>query len=121
MDARQYDEYRAKMVEGGEDMKIQLDTENKTIKIEADVLLSKLVKTLESLLPNKEWEKYTLQTNTVIEHWSNPHVIHEHYNSWPHYPWTFAYTSSRSANNTSLSLQQLNTSSIKPGTYNIEV
>ena len=56
-------------------MKIQLDTENKTIKLEKEVVLSKLIETLEKLLPNGEWKEFTLETNTVIHHWSNPVVI----------------------------------------------
>lgn len=56
-------------------MKIQLDTENKTIKLEKDVVLSKLIETLDKLLPNGEWKEFTLETNTVIHHWSNPVVL----------------------------------------------
>lgn len=66
-------------------MKIQLDTTNKTIKIEENVLLSKLMDTLNSLLPNKEWKKYTLETNTVISHWVNPYII-ERIKEVPVYP-----------------------------------
>jgi hypothetical protein len=56
-------------------MKIQLDTENKTIQLEKDVVLSKLIETLEKLLPNGAWKEFTLETNTVIPQWSNPVVI----------------------------------------------
>jgi hypothetical protein len=56
-------------------MKIQLDTENKTMKLEKDVVLSKLIETLEKLLPNGEWKEFTLETNTVIHQWSNPVVL----------------------------------------------
>ena len=56
-------------------MKIQLDTENKTLKLEKEVVLSNLIETLEKLLPNGEWKEFTLETNTVIHHWSNPVVI----------------------------------------------
>ena len=56
-------------------MKIPLDTENKTIKLEKDVVLAKLIETLEKLLPNGEWKEFTLETNTVIHQWSNPVVI----------------------------------------------
>lgn len=56
-------------------MKIQLDTENKTIKIEGDVLISELIKTLDKLFPKKEYKDYTLITQTVIERWSDPIII----------------------------------------------
>lgn len=54
-------------------MKIQLDTTQKTIKIEEQVKLSKLVETLERLLPKGEWKEFTLETNTTISYWSNPY------------------------------------------------
>jgi hypothetical protein len=56
-------------------MKLQLDTENKTIKLEKDVVLSNLIETLEKLLPHGEWKEFTLETNTVIHQWSNPVVL----------------------------------------------
>jgi hypothetical protein len=56
-------------------MKIQLDTQNKTIQLEQEVVLSTLIETLEKLLPNGEWKDFTLETNTVIHQWSNPVVI----------------------------------------------
>jgi hypothetical protein len=74
-------------------MKIQLDTENKTIKLEKDVVLSTLIETLEKLLPHGEWKEFTLETNTVIHHWSNPVVIPSVIpypvppSPRPHWPW----------------------------------
>jgi hypothetical protein len=56
-------------------MKLQLDTENKTIKLEKDVVFSTLIETLEKLLPNGEWKEFTLETHTVIPQWSNPVVL----------------------------------------------
>ena len=53
-------------------MKIQLDTDKKTITIEEDVLLSKLIETLDKILPNKEWKKFTLKINTTISYWQHP-------------------------------------------------
>ena len=101
-------------------MKIQFDTDNKTIKLESEVLLSKLVETLNKLLPNGEWKKFTLQTNTVIQHWSNPVVIREYptYPTYPRYPWygmevtAGRHTAEYKVNNSSLEL--------KSGVYNVE-
>ena len=56
-------------------MNIQLDIENKTIKLEKDVVLSKLIETLDKLFPNGEWKEFTLETHTIIHHWSNPVVL----------------------------------------------
>ena len=51
-------------------MRIQLDSEKKTIKIEGNVKLSELVKHLESLLPKDcklgYWKDYELECNTII-------------------------------------------------------
>lgn len=66
-------------------MKIQLDTDRKTIKLEDNVLLSKLVETLNKLLPNKEWKKFTLETHTTITHWHEPIVVEKWHE--PVYPW----------------------------------
>ena len=44
-------------------MKIQLDTINKTIKIEEQVNLKELVKTLEKLLPKGLWKEFDLINN----------------------------------------------------------
>jgi len=65
-------------------MKIQIDTTAKTIKIEGLANLGELFGTLEKILPDREWEEYKLETNTVIQSWGNPIYIRE-----PHfiYPW----------------------------------
>ena len=73
-------------------MKIQLDTEKKTIKLEQNVELSKLVDLLEGLLPNEKWKEFTLETNTVIQHWSSPIVIRER-EIIPSYPRTYPWWS----------------------------
>lgn len=68
-------------------MKLQLDTENKTIKIEGDVEFNELLKVLKKLFPNGEWKEYTLKTSTVINNWSNPIVIKEYRDKY--YPWYY--------------------------------
>lgn len=69
-------------------MRIQLDSEKKTIKIEGNVKLSELVKYLESLLPRDcklgYWKDYELETNVSITYWSNPIVIEKY---TPYKPW----------------------------------
>lgn len=107
-------------------MKIQLDTDNKTIRLESDVLLSKLITTLNSLLPNKEWKKYMLQTNTTINNWSSPIVIKERY--VPSYPWyEKPYAIWCSTTEKSLGSQGITGSTIKAdykmnaGVYNLDI
>lgn len=117
--------------EGGENMKIQLDTENKTIKLESSVEMSKLIDTLNKLFPNKEWKKFTLETNTTIAHWSSPIVIERYHQ--PYYPWYYVVSaSSKSADysvkagNTNLAMNagvvgnNNALSSLKAGIFNVE-
>lgn len=72
-------------------MKIQLDTDSKIIKLESDVKLSRLIETLEKLLPKGEWKQFTLETNTVIHNWKTPYVFREidiqPVPYYPTYPW----------------------------------
>lgn len=60
-------------------MKLQLDTQNKIIKVDEDVNLGDLVKHLDKLLPKDSpfghWKEYQIQTNTIINNYSNPIVI----------------------------------------------
>lgn len=89
-------------------MKIQLDTTNKTVKIEDDVKVKDLIKVLKKLLPD-DWEDFELQTNVTINNWNAPVYI-EKYPSYPRYPWYEVTCKSDSAEY----------SSLKAGTYNIE-
>ena len=47
-------------------MKLTIDTENKTIKLEEQVGLKELSETLIKLFPNQEWKEYDLIPNTVV-------------------------------------------------------
>ena len=67
-------------------MKIQLDTKSKTVKLEESVNLGELQEMLEKFLPENQWKEYKLETNTVINNWSNPIII-DRYHPRPYYPW----------------------------------
>ncbi len=67
-------------------IKIQLDTDKKTLKIEEAVKLTKLMAIVKRLLPNGEWQDFTLLTNTTIEHWNAPIVFKEFWPT-PVHPW----------------------------------
>ena len=56
-------------------MKFEIDTENKTIKLQEDVKLSDLVQELKGLL-DKDWENYTLIMDERVEYvyTSNPTI-----------------------------------------------
>ena len=69
-------------------MKLQIDTQAKSIKIENDIKLSVLISNLKKMFPNNEWKNFTLVTNTIIEHWSSPIIIKEYPRRYPYeYPW----------------------------------
>lgn len=52
-------------------MKLQIDTTNKTIRIEEAVKFDELFNTLESLFPNSAWREYTLVI-FMDSSWSTP-------------------------------------------------
>lgn len=102
-------------------MKIQLDTTNKTIKLESDVKLKTLVKTLDKLLPNKEWKQFTLQTNTTISYWNSPIVIREQpYRLWYEQPW-ITYMNKTTAEYKTDDNALMENYSLKAGVYNVEM
>ena len=73
-------------------MKIQIDTTNKTLKIEENVKLSKFMDWVKKLLPNNEWKEFTLETNTTIIGWQNPIYIDRYVEPLkPYYPWYRGY------------------------------
>ncbi len=63
-------------------MKIQLDYDNKVVTIENDVNLGDFVDRIQELLP--EWDKWNLNTQTIINNWQNPIVIDRYI---PNLPW----------------------------------
>lgn len=80
-------------------MKIQIDTEQKTIVLEEAINLGDLAKKLNKLFPNKTWKEYKLEVKTITQ-WSNPIVIKEYpYYPWHYYPWiTYNNTSTITTN-----------------------
>ena len=64
-------------------MKIQFDTEQKTIKVEGIVNIGELIEKLELFLPEGKWKEFKLETNTIINNWTNPIIIERPV----HYPW----------------------------------
>jgi hypothetical protein len=106
-------------------MKLQLDTSNKTVKIEESVGLRELMDTLDRLLPNGEWKEFKLETNTVIKNWSTPIIIRER--SWPYLnaPWytpigVGAPAVRLSSVGSGVGVASPSTKVLKSGTYNIE-
>lgn len=93
-------------------MRIQLDTTNKTIKLENSVSLKEFFSKIKKLLPNNEWQQFTLETNTTITYWSNPIVIERTYPRWEWEPYKSPWYVSSSGVKADYSL--------KAGTYNVE-
>jgi hypothetical protein len=63
-------------------MKLQLDTQAKTIKFEESEKLGKLVAIIQKMLPDDEWKDYTLIPQ-IITNWANPIIVQR----WDDYPW----------------------------------
>lgn len=96
-------------------MKLQLDTTNKTIKLEDKIKFSDLIETLEKILP-EQWKDFTLETNVVINNWTNPYIIEKQVPVYPNYPWYNGATNITSSFDENTKFYTLN-----QGTYNIEV
>jgi len=73
-------------------MKIQIDTKLKTIKVEDKVNLSELVIFLKDILKD-DFSKYTIETNTIIN-WNNPIYVEPYWRkSQPYSPyWGMTHT-----------------------------
>ena len=105
-------------------MKLQLDTTNKTIKVEGLVNLNELFEALKKLLPQGEWKEFSLEANTTIV-WTNPITIQPWvYPYLPAYPWwgspIVTYGTSKTAiydGNSSDNVQY----SLNQGVYNVQV
>lgn len=98
-------------------MKLQIDTVNKTIKVEGNVNLNELFEGLKKLLPEEEWKGFTLESGNIIE-WINPITIPiiPYYPTnpyvWPpYYPWTTSPIVTCADNSYTLTA----------GTYNIQI
>jgi hypothetical protein len=69
-------------------MKLQINTETKTIKIEDKVNLTELFDLLNKMFPNQEWREFSLETNNTIIDWKQPIVInYPPYPNYQIYPW----------------------------------
>lgn len=97
-------------------MKIQLDTTNKTIKVEGKVNLGELLDTLDKLLPNGLFKEFDIDCNTVIYYWDTYKVIPYYpYGTTPYTPWiTWTTSTSPTTINCTNSNYKLN-----DGVYNI--
>jgi hypothetical protein len=101
-------------------MKIQLDTENKVIKVEEAVSLGELTETLERILPNGEWKNFKLETQTQINWNPNPIIIERPYQPYNPRPWWeqpwITYDGTDSINISG----EITNYSLKSGVFNIE-
>jgi len=69
-------------------MRLQIDTKEKTIRVEDPVNLKELIDSIKNLLPDGAWKEFTLES-AVIKGWVSPIIIDRYppYNPWPTYPW----------------------------------
>lgn len=68
-------------------MKLQIDTQSKTITIEEAISFGELYDMLSAMFPNMGWKDYLLCPVTKIERWTDPIVI-----PWNPVPWIVPYT-----------------------------
>jgi len=101
-------------------MKIQLDTENKEIKVEETVNLGELTETLEKLLPNGEWKSFKLNTQTEINWTPNPFgVPYQPYQPHNPMPWERPWITYDGTDSINVS-GEANSYNLKSGVFNIE-
>lgn len=65
-------------------IKAQIDTVNKTIKLEENINLNDLFKAVSVLFPKDFWKEFTLEVNSIIN-WTNPIIIERPYSPWNPY------------------------------------
>lgn len=71
-------------------MKLQLDTTNKKITIESNVLFKDLLELLDKLFKDKEYLDYKIEVKEEIKYISSPIIIERQTTPiWPSYPWYF--------------------------------
>jgi hypothetical protein len=105
-------------------MKLQLDTENKIIKIEERVNLGTLIKTLEALLPKGRWREFELDTSSQIN-WTYPIYVPYEIPWWQR-PWiiygsTAGYSESSPTLSSSNEISEPADYSLQSGVFNIQV
>lgn len=105
-------------------MKIQLDTVNKTIKLDSAEKMKKIIETLKKLFPNGEWKEFTLETNTTINNWNSPIVIEKYVKPYapyiPSYPWYYSTNSTQGIGIDNYKVTAENSVRLNAGTYNVE-
>ena len=70
-------------------MKLQLDFDEKTIKIEERVNLGEFFNKLEEILPDLKWREFDLEVGSITN-WMNPIIINPitpYFPDVPQYPW----------------------------------
>ena len=65
-------------------MRLRIDTDNKTIKIEEKVNLDKLMEKLNKIFPEDTWKEYSPEVNQIVD-LQNPIIIKQPCK--PNYPW----------------------------------
>lgn len=99
-------------------MKLQLDTKNKTIKVEENVNVEEFYNVISKMFPNDLWKQFTLETNTVINY--SPWITWTYKNPYypgdtiSPYPW-YTYTSEESG----ITTVPLAVGDLEEGVYNI--
>ena len=109
-------------------MKIQINTDLKTITIESNVNLKEFYDQIQLMLPSGSWEQFTL-VQSLISNWSQP--IYIPYQKPPCNPWTdpvwyqqLPYVTCDTNTGTGSASSGINVTSnfnLKSGIYNVEL
>uniref|UniRef100_A0A6H1ZVT5 Uncharacterized protein n=1 Tax=viral metagenome TaxID=1070528 RepID=A0A6H1ZVT5_9ZZZZ len=98
-------------------MKLQIDTQLKTIKIEEPINLGDFIKMLDGLFPKDAWKEYKLEVNTIYN-WTNPLII-EQYRWYPYNPYYPGSPLWRTTSSSDITVRENNFPNT--ATYNVEI
>ncbi len=103
-------------------MKIQIDTDNKIIRLESSINFGEFMTKINLLFPDDTWKEYKVETNTQIV-WSDPIFIKSRpiyrdlYPEWWRQPIYYGTTSGTETTYNNCTSNMMLTS----GTYNVEI
>lgn len=99
-------------------MKLQVNTEEKTIVLEESIELDKLFETVKKLFPENEWKKYKLEPK-IIQSWNNPIVI-DRFPTYP-LPWWNQFFYVTPPSSPTITYDSGDNTTYKNGVYNVNL
>lgn len=103
-------------------MKIQIDTDNKIIRLENSINMGEFMEKINLLFPNDSWKEYKIETNTQVV-WQEPIIVNQYPIYREPYPYWWAkpiYYGTTTNTETTYNNCSANTM-LTSGTYNVEI